>query len=168
VIAVGALLAQRFLPADQPPAGAPRARLDLIGLALLAGALAGTLVGLSNLSQDGGINHPGALGPLLAGLAVLGLFVAWALRPGNHKPIVNIRLLGFRSLGSASAVLFTAGGHVLRLVPAAALLPVAARRVGAGGGPAADPAGRGLAGRPVRDRQAGRALRRPSGHAHAE
>jgi MFS family permease len=109
VIAVGVLLAQRFLPADRPPADAPRARLDLIGLALLAGALAGILLGLSNLSQDGGIDHPGVLGPLLAGLAVLGLFVAWALRPGDRKPIVNIGLLRFRSLGSASAVLFTAG-----------------------------------------------------------
>jgi EmrB/QacA subfamily drug resistance transporter len=109
VIAVGVLLAQRFLPADRPSAGAPRARLDLIGLALLAGALAGILLGLSNLSQDGGIDHPGVLGPLLAGLAVLGLFVAWALRAGGRKPIVNIRLLRFRSLGSASAVLFTAG-----------------------------------------------------------
>jgi len=76
---------------------------------LLAGALAGILLGLSNLSQDGGIGHPGVLGPLLAGLAVLGLFVAWALRPAGRKPIVNIRLLRFRSLGSASAVLFTAG-----------------------------------------------------------
>jgi EmrB/QacA subfamily drug resistance transporter len=109
VIAVGLVLAHRFLPADRPARGARRARLDVPGLVLLAGALAGILLGLSNLSQDGGIGHAGVLGPLLAGLVVLALFAWWALRRGEHKPIVDIRLLSVRSLRSASAVLFTAG-----------------------------------------------------------
>jgi hypothetical protein len=51
-----------------------RARLDVIGLALLAPALAGILLGLSNLSEDGGIDHAGVLVPLLAGVALLGAF----------------------------------------------------------------------------------------------
>ena len=109
VIAVGLVLAQRFLPADRPARGAPRARLDVTGLVLLAAALAGILLGLSNLSQDGGIGHASVLGPLLAGLVLLAVFAAWALGRRDHKPIVNIRLLAVRSLGSASAVLFTAG-----------------------------------------------------------
>jgi EmrB/QacA subfamily drug resistance transporter len=109
VIAVGLLLAHRFLAADRPPAGAPRARLDVTGLVLLAGALAGILLGLSNLSQDGGTGHASVLGPLLAGVAVLAVFAWWALRRGEHKPVVDIRLLAVRSLGSASGVLFTAG-----------------------------------------------------------
>ena len=109
VIAVGLVLAHRFLPADRPARGAPRARLDVTGLVLLAGALTGILLGLSNLSQDGGIDHASVLGPLLAGLMVLAVFAWWALRRGERKPIVDIRLLTVRSLGSASAVLFTAG-----------------------------------------------------------
>jgi EmrB/QacA subfamily drug resistance transporter len=109
VIAVGLVLAYRFLPADRPVRGAPRTRLDVIGLVLLAAALVGILLGLSNLSQDGGIDHASVLGPLLAGLVVLAVFAWWALRRGEHKPIVDIRLLSVRSLGSASAVLFTAG-----------------------------------------------------------
>jgi EmrB/QacA subfamily drug resistance transporter len=109
VIAVGLLLAQRSLAADRPRAGAPRPRLDMTGLVLLAGALAGILLGLSNLSQDGGIGHASVLGPLLAGLVVLAVFAWRALRKGEHKPVVDIRLLAVRSLGSASAVLFTAG-----------------------------------------------------------
>jgi EmrB/QacA subfamily drug resistance transporter len=109
VIAVGLVLAHRFLPADRPARGAARARLDVTGLALLAGALAGILLGLSDLAQDGGIGHAGVLGPLLAGLLVLALFAGRALRRGEHKPVVDIRLLSVRSLGSASAVLFTAG-----------------------------------------------------------
>jgi EmrB/QacA subfamily drug resistance transporter len=109
VIAVGLVLAWRFLPADRPSRAAARPRRDLTGLVLLAAALVGILLGLSNLSQDGGIDHASVLGPLLAGLVVLAVFAWRALRRGENKPIVDIRLLKVRSLGSASAVLFTAG-----------------------------------------------------------
>jgi EmrB/QacA subfamily drug resistance transporter len=109
VIAVGLLLAWRFLPADRSDSAAGRARLDVIGLALLAPALAGILLGLSQLSEDGGIGHAGVLVPLLAGIAFLAAFVVWASRPGGRQPIVDIRVLRLRSLGTASAVLFTAG-----------------------------------------------------------
>ena len=107
VIAAGLVLAWRLLPADRPGPG--RARLDVTGLVLLAPALAGILLGLSNLSEDGGIGHAGVLVPLLAGIALLGAFIAWAARPGDRHPVVDVRLLRLRSLGSASAVLFTAG-----------------------------------------------------------
>jgi EmrB/QacA subfamily drug resistance transporter len=109
VIAVGLLAAWRFLPADRPDRTAVRARLDMIGLLLLAPALAGILLGLSELSEDGGIGHVGVLAPLLAGVALLAAFIVWASRPGERQPIVDIRLLRLRSLGSASAVLFTSG-----------------------------------------------------------
>jgi EmrB/QacA subfamily drug resistance transporter len=109
VIAIGLLLAWRLLPADRPAPGAARSRLDVIGLVLLAPALATILLALSNLSEDGGIGHAGVLVPLVAGVALLGVFCAWALAPGDRQPIVDIRLLRLRSLGTASAVLFTAG-----------------------------------------------------------
>jgi EmrB/QacA subfamily drug resistance transporter len=109
VIAVGLVLAWRLLPADRPDPAAGRPRLDVIGLILLAPALAAILLALSNLSEDGGIGHAAVLVPLLAGIALLGAFTAWALRAGGRLPVVDIRLLRLRSLGSASAVLFTAG-----------------------------------------------------------
>jgi EmrB/QacA subfamily drug resistance transporter len=109
VIAVGLVLAWRLLPADRPIPGAARPRLDVTGLVLLGPALAGILLGLSNLSEDGGIDHAGVLAPLLAGVALLGAFCAWALAPGGREPIVDIRLLRLRSLGTAATVLFTAG-----------------------------------------------------------
>jgi predicted MFS family arabinose efflux permease len=112
VIALGLMLAWRLLPPDRPSSGTGRARLDLIGLVLLAPALAGILLGLSNLSEDGGIGHAGVLVPLLAGIALLGTFIAWAVRPGDRHPVVDVRLLRFRSLGTASAVLFTAGAAI--------------------------------------------------------
>jgi EmrB/QacA subfamily drug resistance transporter len=109
IIAVGLVLAGRLLPSDRPAPGAGRVRLDATGLALLAPALAGILLGLSNLSADGGIGHAGVLVPLLAGFALLGAFTAWALRARGRPPIVDIRLLRLRSLGTAAAVLFAAG-----------------------------------------------------------
>jgi EmrB/QacA subfamily drug resistance transporter len=112
VIALGLLLAWRLLPADRPDPQAGRARLDVIGLVLLAPALAAILLGLSNLSEDGRIDHAGVLVPLVAGVALLVAFCAWALAPGNRRPIVDIRLLGLRSLAAASTVLFTAGAAI--------------------------------------------------------
>jgi EmrB/QacA subfamily drug resistance transporter len=109
VIAVGLVLAWRLLPTDRPVPGTARPRLDVTGLVLLGPALAGILLGLSNLSEDGGIDHAGVLVPLLAGVALLGAFCAWALAPGGRQPIVDIRLLRLRSLGTAATVLFTAG-----------------------------------------------------------
>ena len=121
VIAVGLVLAWRFLPADRPGPDATRPRLDLIGLALLAPALATILLGLSNLSEDGSIDHAGVLGWLLVGIVLLAGFVAWALHRRGRPPIVDIRLLRLRSLGGASAVLFTAGAA---LYAAIFLLPL--------------------------------------------
>src|SRR5215471_2194984 len=86
VIAAGLVLAWRLLPADRPGPGAGRARLDVTGLVLLA--------------------------PVLAGIALLGGFTAWAARPGDRHPVVDVRLLRLRSLGSASAVLFTVGAAI--------------------------------------------------------
>ncbi len=109
VIAAGLLLAWRYLPADRPGPSAEPARLDRIGLGLLAPALTGILLGLSQLSETGGIGHAGVLVPLLTGVGFLAAFIGWASRPGQHQPIVDIAMLRRRSLGSASAALFTAG-----------------------------------------------------------
>src|SRR5580658_3310078 len=109
VIAVGLVLAWRLLPTERQIPTSARPRLDVIGLVLLGPALAGILLGLSNLSEDGGIDHAGVLVPLLAGVALLGAFCVWALTPSGRQPIVDVRLLRLRSLGTAATVLFTAG-----------------------------------------------------------
>ena len=112
VIAIGLVLAWRLLPADRPDLDAPRSRLDGIGLGLLTPALAGILLGLANLSEEGGLDHAGVLVPLVVGVGLLVAFCAWALRPGDRHPIIDIRLLRLRSLGTASGVLFTAGAAI--------------------------------------------------------
>jgi len=86
VIAVSLVLASRLLPADRPLPGAGRARLDVSGLVLLAPALTGILLSLSNLSEDGGIGHASVLVPLLAGIVLFAAFTGWASRPGDRHP----------------------------------------------------------------------------------
>ena len=86
VIAVSLVLASRLLPADRPLPGAGRARLDVFGLVLLAPALTGILLSLSNLSEDGGIGHASVLVPLLAGIVLFAAFTGWASRPGDRHP----------------------------------------------------------------------------------
>jgi EmrB/QacA subfamily drug resistance transporter len=109
LVAVGLLLAWRYLPADRPDPSAARQRLDAVGLALLAPGLAGVLLGFSQLSEAGGVGHAAVLVPLLAGAALLAAFVTRAMRPAERRPVVDIRLLRMRSLGSAAGALFTAG-----------------------------------------------------------
>jgi len=109
LVAVGLVLAWKFLPKDKPDSSQTRQKLDLAGLLLLAPALTGLLLGLSQMSRNGGLGHADVLIPLLSGFVLLGIFISWALRPGFQNPIVNIRLLKLPSLASSSLVLFTAG-----------------------------------------------------------
>ena len=109
VIAVGLLLAWRWLPEDRPAPQDAGSALDWTGLLLLAGGLVGILLGLSQLSEQGGVGHIAVLLPLCAGALLLTAFVAWAVPARGRPPIVDITLLRLRSLGAASTVLFAAG-----------------------------------------------------------
>jgi EmrB/QacA subfamily drug resistance transporter len=114
VCAAGLYLAWRALPADAPAPAAARPRFDLAGLLLIAPGMAGVLLGLSNVSTDGGFGHRDVLLPLITGLILLAAFAAWAIRrtsPGQaaRPALVNVRLLAVRSVGASSATLFLTG-----------------------------------------------------------
>jgi EmrB/QacA subfamily drug resistance transporter len=118
---VALLLTWRGLPADQPRR---TQRLDLVGFLLLSPGLAITLYGLSQLgsakSVDGTIVLPLAIGGgLILAFAIYALFVA--------NPLVDLRLLRYRSLASASSLMFLSG---LALYGALLLLPLYFQRVG--------------------------------------
>ena len=121
----GFLLAARFLADDRPAAGAPRPRLDLPGLALLAPGLSAVILGLSNAGSVAGFGHPDVVIPLAIGLALTVAFTAHALRltsGGRHgDPLVNVRLLARRPVASASTTLFFSG---FSLYGAMLLLPL--------------------------------------------
>jgi EmrB/QacA subfamily drug resistance transporter len=118
---VGLILAARFMPADRPAATAPKPRLDLLGLALLAPGIAAVILGLSNAGSAAGFAHPDVIVPLATGAALVAGFTAYALRRRSGQPLVDVRLLSHRSVASASTLLFFSG---FSLYGAMLLLPL--------------------------------------------
>src|ERR1700761_2426053 len=111
---VGLVLAWRAMPAPTRPAGERSARaalprLDLTGLALLSPSVALMLYGLAQVSTDGGFAHGGVLIPLIAGVVLLALFVAWALRPRAKAALLDLRLFRVRSFGASASLMFLSG-----------------------------------------------------------
>jgi len=117
--AVGLFLAWRFMADDKPQATAPRAGLDLPGLALLTPGTVAVLLGLANAGTSAGFGHPDVVVPLAIGVALLAAFTGYALR--RAQPLVQVRLLAKRSVGSSAAVLFFTG---FSLYGAMLLLPL--------------------------------------------
>jgi EmrB/QacA subfamily drug resistance transporter len=102
------LLGLRILPRDE---GAPTFRLDWQGLVL--GSLGLTLVtyGLSEVASDPAILRPGVVGPVLAGGALVAVFVRHALR--REHPLLDLHLFRDRSYALASVGVFVNGATSL-------------------------------------------------------
>jgi EmrB/QacA subfamily drug resistance transporter len=115
----GLILAGLHLAEDTPAASAARPRLDVWGLVLLAPGIATVILGLSNAGSADGFDHPDVIVPLAVGVAFLIAFTTYALR--RRDPLVDIRLLAARSVGSSSSVLFLSG---FALFGAMLLLPL--------------------------------------------
>jgi EmrB/QacA subfamily drug resistance transporter len=114
---IGGWLALRNLSDDRPQQRA--GRLDFVGLILLSPGVAAMIYGLSQVEGSGGFASAKVLVPLLAGLVLTVAFVVWAIR--RSAPLINIRLFKYRSLATASALMFLAGGT---LYGAMLLLPL--------------------------------------------
>src|ERR1700722_2605208 len=85
---VGAYLAWRNLPASEPVT--PRPALDVVGLLLFSPGVAAVIYGLSRIDGTNRIASVPVLAPLLAGLALVAAFVAWALHRRTNA-LVDIR-----------------------------------------------------------------------------
>ena len=116
---VGLILAGLYLAKDTPSPAAARPQLDVRGLVLLGPGIALLILGLSNAGSSHGFGHPEVVWPLAVGVACLLAFAVYALRRAD--PLVDIRLLAVRSVGSSSAVLFLSG---FSLFGAMLLLPL--------------------------------------------
>ncbi|MGI5170386.1 MFS transporter [Spirillospora sp. CA-253888] len=101
---VAILLARRHVPAP-PPAGT-RAPFDALGAALLAPGLAVLVFGLTELGRGTG-SPTVAAAALLAGLGMLGGFVAHGLR--TRTPLVDPRLFVRPPFGAAAFALLMLG-----------------------------------------------------------
>jgi EmrB/QacA subfamily drug resistance transporter len=116
IAVVAIILAARVL---RPDAGrADPGSFDWRGAALLCPGLAGVVFGLSETESDGGIGHPLALGPIIAGLALIGLFAWHSLR--TERPLLDLRLFrspGFRAAASTTFLLGAALFGTLLVLP---------------------------------------------------
>ena len=113
---VAIVLAVLMIPADAPR---EHGRLDVAGLLLLSPALVAILYGLSEVGDQGGFAQARVLVPLLAGLALLGGFVAHALRA--EQPLIDLRLFRSRTFATSSTLLLLSG---LALFGSMLLLPL--------------------------------------------
>ena len=108
-VPIGALaltLAWRLLPHDA--AGSSEAgRLDVIGLGLAAAGVVGLTYGLSESATAGTLISSSVLVPALAGLALLGLFVARSQR--IERPLLDLKLFANPAFRAASIVTFCLG-----------------------------------------------------------
>jgi MFS family permease len=94
-------------------------KLDVVGLLLAAPGTSIVLLGLANAGSAAGFAHLDVVLPLAGGIALLVAFAGYALR--KRHPLIEVRLLARRSVGSSSAVLFFSG---FSLYGAMLLLPL--------------------------------------------
>ncbi|MEA2222206.1 MAG: hypothetical protein QOH83_582, partial [Solirubrobacteraceae bacterium] len=99
-------LAAHFLPRDAGTADA--GRLDWLGVALLPPGLAGIVFGVSETESQGGIGHPTAFAPILAGLLLVALFVVHGRRAS--RPLIDVTLFRSAHFRAAAAAIFLVGG----------------------------------------------------------
>lgn len=105
VALVALLLAWRLL---DPDAGRSDAgRLDWTGFALLSPGLAALVFGLSETESHAGLGAPIALGPIVAGVALIGMFVRHALRV--RRPLIDVRLFRSPEFGAVAATVVLLG-----------------------------------------------------------
>jgi EmrB/QacA subfamily drug resistance transporter len=82
-------------------------RLDVRGLLLMATGLPLFTYGLAEVGITGSFGSPKVIGPCLAGIALVGLFVVHALRV--PKPLLDLRLYRRPTFSSASVAMFCLG-----------------------------------------------------------
>ncbi|WP_262495557.1 MFS transporter [Paenibacillus sp. B2(2019)] len=112
------LLTAQRLPNEER--GTRTLRLDLPGLMLLSPAIVLIIYGLGEVSSNHGFGHATVLVPVIAGLALLAVFVVYAFRKGNEA-LLDVRLFRVRSLTVSATLLFLSG---LTTYEAMLLLPL--------------------------------------------
>jgi EmrB/QacA subfamily drug resistance transporter len=122
VCLVALLVAWRWMPDLRSPG---RHRLDALGLALLSPALAAVVYGFSEAGSQGSFGRAQVIVPLVAGVALLVLFAAHALRT-KIEPIIDLRLFRARAFAGAAGMMFLFG---ISLFGAMFLLPLYEQQV---------------------------------------
>ena len=99
-------LAWRLLPHDES-SSEKAGRLDVLGLVLAAAGVVGITYGLSESEGAGSFTAPSVLGPVLAGIVLLGLFILRSRR--TTHPLLDLTLFRNPAFRAASIVTFCLG-----------------------------------------------------------
>jgi MFS family permease len=83
-------------------------RLDVLGFALLALGVPSATYGLAEIGTTGQLLGPRVIIPILAGVALIALFVLHALR--DRRPLLDVRLYRRPTFSAASVGLFSLSG----------------------------------------------------------
>lgn len=97
---VGVFMAARILERDVP---SPSERLDWLGLVLLSPGLATLIYGLAKGGEQGSFSHREAIGPVIAGVVLLAVFVWHGLR--TPHALVDLRLYKNRVFSASTVTL---------------------------------------------------------------
>ena len=102
---VAIVLAALLLHDDRPDAQS-RPRLDIAGLLAIGGGLTALLLALTNTATEGGVAHARVIIPLVIGAVLIAGFLAWPLTRDPARAVINVALLGLRSVASAAGAIF--------------------------------------------------------------
>jgi EmrB/QacA subfamily drug resistance transporter len=105
IVVAALVLGRRLLPRSLGRADA--GRLDWLGVALLCPGMAGIVFGLSETESQGGLAHPLAYLPMIAGALLVALFARHALR--SRRPLLEVRLFRSRHFAAAAGTTFFIG-----------------------------------------------------------
>jgi EmrB/QacA subfamily drug resistance transporter len=98
---VAFILGLRGLPRSEPQEAGS---LDVRGLLLVVTGMPLVTYGLAEIGKTGGFSSPKVVGPILGGLALVGLFIAHARRAA--RPLLDVHLYARRTFASASITTF--------------------------------------------------------------
>jgi EmrB/QacA subfamily drug resistance transporter len=98
---VAFILGLRGLPRAEPQ---DAGRLDVFGLLLVVTGMPLITYGLAEIGSTGGFSSPKVIGPILGGLALIGLFIAHARRA--KRPLLDVHLYARRTFSAASITTF--------------------------------------------------------------
>jgi EmrB/QacA subfamily drug resistance transporter len=105
IVVLALFLAARLLDPDSGRADA--GRLDWLGFALVSPGLVGIVFGLSEIETQGGLGHPIAFGPIVAGLALVAAFAVHSFHA--ERPLIDIRLFRGACFSAAAVTTFLLG-----------------------------------------------------------
>jgi EmrB/QacA subfamily drug resistance transporter len=105
IVVLALFLAARLLDPDSGRADA--GRLDWLGFSLVSPGLVGIVFGLSEIETHGGIDHPIAFGPIVAGLVLVAAFALHSYRA--ERPLIDVRLFRGACFSAAAVTTFLLG-----------------------------------------------------------